>query len=410
MKLPGRTVLSWALYDWANSAFATTVMAGFFPLFFSDYWGGSHQQLLQANSLSSLVVALLAPLLGAMADRGSAKKRFLFSFCTLGVVATGAFYLVGTGDWPTAFLLYVLASIGFSGSLTFYDALLVGVAARDKLDSISALGYSLGYLGGGLLFAANVAMVLSPATFGIGSQAEAVRLAFLSVCVWWAFFSLPLLFWVPEPSGGPKLSLWPAARAGWAQLVATFGELRLVRPALLFLVGYWFYIDAVDTIIRIAVSYGKTIGLGNQDLITALLITQFVGFPAAIAYGALGQKIGTRRGIFLGIGVYVGVTVWSFYMDQAWEFYVLATVVGLIQGGVQALSRSYFAQLIPADKAGEFFGFYNMLGKTATIVGPLLMLGVDRLTHSPRHSILSLILLLVIGAAFLWRAKPERSA
>jgi UMF1 family MFS transporter len=406
MKLPGRPVLSWALYDWANSAFATTVMAGFFPLFFSDYWGGSHAQLLKANSLSSLIVALLAPLLGAIADRGSAKKRFLFSFAALGVVSTGAFYLVGAGAWPAAFLLYVLASIGFSGSLTFYDALLVGVAERDRLDSVSALGYSLGYLGGGLLFALNVAMVLSPDTFGIAGQTEAVKLAFLSVCAWWAFFSLPLLLWVPEPSGGPQLSLWSAAQAGWGQLVTTFRQLRLVRPALLFLVGYWFYIDAVDTIIRMAVSYGKTIGLGNQDLISALLITQFVGFPAAIAYGALGNKIGTRQGIFLGIGVYIGVTVWSFFMDQGWEFYLLATVVGLIQGGVQALSRSYFAQLIPADKAGEFFGFYNMLGKTATIIGPLLMLWVDQLTQSPRHSILSLILLLVIGAVFLWRAKP----
>ncbi|MBI2502365.1 MAG: MFS transporter [Candidatus Latescibacteria bacterium] len=406
MKLPERQILSWACYDWANSAFATTVMAGFFPLFFSDYWGGGQSQLAKANSLASLIVALLAPLLGAVADRGSVKKRFLFSFSALGVVATGGLYLVGRGDWPAAFLLYVLASIGFSGSLTFYDALLVGVAKKDQFDAVSALGYSLGYLGGGLLFAFDVAMVLWPQVLGIESQAEAVKLAFLSVTLWWALFSLPLLFWVPEPGGAPSLPLWPAVQAGWGQLVATFHELRLVRPALLFLVGYWFYIDAVDTIIRMAVSYGKTIGLGNQDLITALLITQFVGFPAAIAYGALGKRIGTRQGIFLGIGVYVGVTVWSYYMDQGWEFYCLALAVGLVQGGVQALSRSYFAQLLPPDKAAEFFGFYNMLGKTAAILGPLLMVWAEDLTGSPRHSILSLILLLVIGAVFLWRAKP----
>jgi UMF1 family MFS transporter len=406
MRLPGRSVLSWALYDWANSAFATTVMAGLFPLFFSDYWGGSQSQLGVANSLASLVAALLAPLLGAIADRGSAKKRFLFSFAGLGVAATGALYLVGRGDWPAAFLLYVLASVGFSGSLTFYDALLVGVAGKDQLDSVSALGYALGYLGGGLLFALNVAMVLWPAVFGIGTQAQAVQLAFLSVCAWWALFSVPLLLWVPEPGEASPLSLRRAARAGWGQLVGTFRQLRLVRPALLFLVGYWFYIDAVDTIIRMAVSYGKTIGLGNQDLIGALLITQFVGFPAAIAYGALGKRIGTRQGIFLGIGIYVGVAVWGFYMDQGWEFYLLAAVVGLVQGGVQALSRSYFATLIPPDKAAEFFGFYNMLGKTAAILGPMLMVWAEELTGSPRHSILSLILLLVLGAFFLWRARP----
>lgn len=410
MKLPNRQVLAWAAYDWANSAFATTVMAGFFPLFFSDYWGGGQSQLAKANSLSSLVVALMAPLLGAIADRGSAKKRFLFSFAALGVVATGGLYLVGRGDWPAAFLLYVLAGIGFSGSLTFYDALLVGVAKKDQFDAVSALGYSLGYLGGGLLFTLNVAMVLWPDIFGFENQAEAVKLSFLSVAAWWALFSIPLLLWVREPSGGQPLPLWPAVRAGWGQFIATFHHLRQVRPALLFLVGYWFYIDAVDTIIRMAVSYGKTIGLGNQDLLTALLLTQFVGFPAAIAYGALGKKVGTRLGIFLGLGVYVGVTVWSYYLDEGWEFYCLALAVGLVQGGVQALSRSYFAQLIPVDKAAEFFGFYNMLGKTAAIIGPMLMVAVEDLTHNPRLSILSLILLLVIGGAFLWRAKPAAPA
>ncbi|MCC7262476.1 MAG: MFS transporter [Candidatus Latescibacteria bacterium] len=410
MKLPSRQILSWALYDWANSAFATTVMAGLFPLFFSDYWGGSQAHLARANSLASLVVALLAPLLGAIADRGGAKKRFLFSFTALGLVATGGFYLVGTGDWPAAFLLYVLGAIGFSGSLTFYDALLVGVAKKEEFDAVSALGYSLGYLGGGLLFAFDVAMVLSPETFGLSGQAQAVKLAFLSVSAWWGLFSLPLLLWVPEPRQAQPLSLTAAVGAGWTELIATFRHLRQLRPALFFLVGYWFYIDAVDTIIRMAVSYGKTIGLGNQDLITALLITQFVGFPAAIAYGSLGNKIGARRGIFLGLAVYVGVAVWSFFMDQGWEFYVLATVVALVQGGVQALSRSYFAQLVPADKSGEFFGFYNMLGKTATIIGPMLMVWAEALTHSPRYSILSLILLLVVGAAFLWRAKPAARA
>lgn len=410
MTLPRRQILSWALYDWANSAFATTVMAGLFPLFFADYWGGTQGNLARANSLASLIVALLAPLLGAIADRGGAKKRFLFSFTALGVAATGGLYLVGRGEWPAAFLLYVLASVGFSGGLAFYDALLVGVAEEQELDAVSSLGYALGYLGGGLLFTFDVLLVLWPQAFGLADQAQAVKVALLTVCLWWTAFSLPLFLWVREPVQEVALGWRTAAVQGWTQLRETFAQLRLVRPAMLFLVGYWFYIDAVDTIIRMAVSYGKALGMGNNDLISALLLTQFVGFPAAIAYGALARRIGTRRGIFLGLGVYVGVTVWSVNLDQAWEFYALALAVGLVQGGVQALSRSYFAQLIPPDKAGEFFGLYNMLGKTAAIVGPMLMVWAEELTHSARYSILSLIVLLLIGAGLLWKARPAPEA
>lgn len=409
MKLPDRKVLSWAGYDWANSAFATTVMAGFFPLFFRDYWGAGTKQLTAANSLASLVVALLAPLLGAIADRGSAKKRFLLVFTALGVATTGGLYLVAQGDWPLAFALYVLAGIGFSGGLSFYDALLVEVAPEGGLDTVSALGYSLGYLGGGLLFTFNVVLFLWPSAFGLADGVEAVQVAFLSVALWWALFSLPLFLWVPEPGSGAAPGFGDAARAGWQQLWATFRHIRQLRPVFLFLLGYWFYIDGVDTIIRMAVDYGAAIGLDRKDLITALLLTQFVGFPAAIAYGALGNKLGTRKGIFLGLGVYIGVTVWSFFMSQGWEFYAMAVVVGLVQGGVQALSRSYFATLIPAEKTGEFFGFYNMLGKTAAIVGPALMYVVTALTSSPRLSILSVIVLFVCGAALLRKVKPGKT-
>lgn len=405
MSLPDRKVLSWALYDWANSAFATTVMAAFFPLFFSQYWEGDSLQLGLANSLSSLAVAALAPVLGAIADRGSAKKRFLLFFTALGVAMTGGLCLVSQGNWPAAFILYALAGIGFSGSLAFYDALMVSVAPRERFDLVSALGYSLGYLGGGLLFLLNVAFVLWPDTFGLPDKAAAVKLSFLTVALWWALFSIPLFLWVEEPrnAGDPGQAL----RQGLRQLAETFRQIRRLRPVFLFLLGYWFYIDGVDTIIRMAVNYGKTLGFDSDDLITALLITQFVGFPAAIAFGKLGERIGARHGLFIGIGVYLGVTVWGYFMDQIWEFYALAVVIALVQGGVQALSRSFYGRLIPPDKAGEFFGFYNMLGKTAAIIGPVLMGGVARYSGQPRLGILSIILLFVIGGALLWKVKPE---
>lgn len=402
-----RPVLAWALYDWANSAFATTVMAGFFPVFFKQYWSAGSEvtvstfRLGLANALASLCLALAAPLLGAIADCSQGRKRFLAAFASLGVVTTAALVLVAQGAWPLAVLLYVLATIGFSGGNVFYDALLLGVAPPAQRDVVSALGFALGYLGGGLLLALNVAMTLSPQTFGLADASSAVRLSFASVALWWAVFALPLLRWVPEPPAVAALPLRRALRAGLRQLGATLRDLRHERPLLLFLLAYWLYIDGVDTVVRMAVDYGLSLGFASSHLIAALLITQFVGFPAALAFGVLGRTLGARTGILLGLAVYVGVCAWAYRMQRPAEFYLLAAAVGCVQGGVQALSRSLYSRLIPPARAAEFFGFYNMMGKYAAIVGPLLMGAFSLATGSPRAAIFPVAGLFVAGGVLL---------
>lgn len=397
------------MYDWANSAYATTVMAGFFPIFFKQYWSAgadvthSTFHLGLANSLASIVIAALAPLLGAIADRGSARKKFLLMFGLLGVVMTGSLYFVERGDWVAATTLYVLASVGFLGGNIFYDALLVNVAETRQRDRVSSLGYALGYLGGGILFAVNVWMTLQPKQFGLADAAEAVRLSFVCVAVWWAIFALPLLIFVKEPVTHQSRLGFAVISQGLLQFRQTFREIRQLRMVWLFLLSYWLYIDAVDTIILMAVDYGMSLGLDSNSLIIALLITQFVGFPAALVFGRLGERIGAKNSIMLAIAVYIGVTLWAYQMTRVNEFYALAVTVGLVQGGIQALSRSMYSRLIPQDKSAEFFGFYNMLGKFAAVLGPLLMGWIGLISGSPRVAILSLIVLFVAGAALLWQ-------
>jgi len=402
-----RQVLSWGLYDWANSAFATTVMAGFFPLFFKQYWAAgltvsdSTFLLGSFNAIASMVVVLLAPLLGAMADRGNARKRYLRYFAMMGIVMTGGLYLVAAGGWMMALMLYAMAVVGFSSGNIFYDALLPEVAEESELDVVSSIGFALGYLGGGILFAVNVWMTLNPALFGLADAAAAVKTSFLMVAVWWGVFTIPVLLFVPEPVTAGTVGWLASVRAGAQQLRYTFSRLKLLRQTGLFLVAYWLYIDGVDTIIRMAVDYGLALGFDADGLIVALLITQFVGFPAAILFGQLGERFGPRQGIFVAIGVYLVIILWAYQMDQVWEFYLLAVAIGLVQGGIQALSRSFYVRLIPRDKPAEFFGFYNMLGKFAAVLGPLMMGVVSVATGSPRLSILSVAVLFVAGALLL---------
>ena len=403
-----KKVLSWSMYDWANSAFSTTVMAGFFPVFFKQFWSAgtdvsvSTFQLGAANSVAGIIVAVLAPALGAIADKGSAKKKFLFYFAALGIVATGSLYFIEKGHWEAAVTLFVLSMVGFSAGNIFYDSLLVHVAEEKRMDFVSALGYALGYLGGGLLFALNIFMTLSPQTFGLASASDGVRASFASVAVWWALFSLPLFLFVGEPKTNGGFTGWTAVRAGFRQLRATFHEIRELKVVLLFLVGYWFYIDGLNTIISMAVDYGLSLGFESKSLLLALLITQFVGFPAAIVFGWIGEKLGAKTGIFIGLGIYLGVTVYGYTMQNEREFYVLAAIIGLVQGGVQSLSRSLYARIIPRNKSAEFFGFYNMIGKFATVVGPFLMGLASVWTGNPRLSIFAISLLFVLGGVFLY--------
>jgi UMF1 family MFS transporter len=387
-----KAVWGWAMYDWANSAFATTVIAGFFPVFFKQFWSANADSTIStarlglANSAAGIIVALLAPVLGAIADRGTSKKKFLFFFAYMGVVMTSSLYMVSEGNWPMAVILYVIASVGFSGGNIFYDSLITGVASGKKLDFVSALGFSLGYLGGGILFAINVWMTLKPDFFGFADAGEAVRVSFITVGIWWALFTVPILVFVKEPESKNPVSGMAAIKAGFTQLNSTFQELRHLKTVFLFLAAYWLYIDGVDTIVRMAVDYGISIGFKSSDLILALLIVQFVGFPSAIAFGYLGGKIGAKRAIFIAIGVYLFVSVWGAFIQSKNDFYILAVIIGLVQGGIQALSRSFYARIIPINKSAEYFGFYNMLGKFAAVFGPAVMGGVGLLVKHAGYS------------------------
>jgi len=407
-----RPVVGWALCDWANSAFATTVMAGFFPLYFKQYWNAGVEatestfRLGLANGFASVLVALMAPLIGAIADKGGTRIRLLALFTVLGAAMTAALYWVSQGDWLTAAIFYVAASLGFWGGNQFYDSLITDVAEERDYDLVSGYGYALGYLGGGVLFLVNVLMVTQPALFGIADASEGVRLSFVTVGVWWVLFTLPVLFWVKERRDS-VLPMSAAIRAGWRELLGTVRYLRTDRTLLWFLLAYWFYIDGVNTIIKMAVDYGLSLGLQQASLITALLLVQFVGFPAALIFGWLGKRIGARTGIYIGIAVYTATAAYAYFLDTEREFFALAVVIGLVQGGVQSLSRSLYGRLIPEGKAGEFFGFYNLMGKAAAILGPILTGVVALTTGDSRLAIVSISILFVLGALFLTRVRVE---
>jgi UMF1 family MFS transporter len=390
-------------------------MAGFFPVFFNSFWSlGANGSLTTArlgfaNGIASLLVAVLAPIIGAIADRGGSRKKFLLVFAGLGIVMSGGLFFVQQGNWVVAAALYVCATAGFAGSNVFYDSMIIDVSEPREFDLVSAYGYSLGYLGGGLLFAVNVLMTLKPDWFGLVDAAQAVRVSFLSVALWWAIFSIPLLLWVseaPTPDRQPALG---ALRAGLRQLVDTIRAVRLLKPVVVFLCAYWLYIDGVYSIIKLAVDYGIRLGFDSSKLVLALLLTQFVAFPAALFFGWITRFIGVRTGIMIGLAVYMLTTLWASVISEVWEFFALAIAIGLVQGGVQSLSRSMYARLIPPDKTGEFFGFYNMLGKFAAILGPFLVGMVALISNNPRLSILALLPLFAVGAFILSRVDMRQS-
>ncbi len=410
--LSKRTVLSWALYDWANSAFATTIIAGFFPVYYSvlteDMAVGDSQFWFNITLAgSSILVAVAAPVLGAISDRGGNRKKFLAAFALIGILMSAGLAWVHAGLWWVGLLLYGAGSIGFSGANIFYDSMIVEVSEPREFDLVSAYGYALGYIGGGLLFALNVLMVTQPHWFGLADASAALSLSFISVAAWWGVFTVPLLLWAKETAPQEQPSTPQAIRQGLRQLRHTFGELRRMKVLFIFLIAYWFYIDGVGTIIKMAVFFGdRILELPRESLITALLLTQFVAFPAALAFGWIGQRIGPRRAILGGLAVYLSVVLYAWrWLDSAADFYVLAGAVGLVQGGVQSLSRSLYARFVPKSKSAEFFGFFNMVGKFAAILGPLLMAATPLLISGAdeRDSILSLLLLFVIGGWLLWK-------
>ncbi|HET6629334.1 MAG TPA: MFS transporter [Woeseiaceae bacterium] len=402
-----KPVVSWALYDFGNSAFATSVLVGFFPLFFNDYWSvdasgaETTARLMTTNGIASLLLALSAPLLGAIADRGGWRKRLLTVFAVLGAAATAWLFFVPQGAWMQAAIVFAVASIGFAAANIFYDSMLVDVTSEQRFDRVSAFGFSAGYIGGGLLFAVHLVMILQPGWFGLPDLATAVRVAFLTVAVWWLLFTTPLLAFVHVHRPPERLSVGAAMSQGFSQLAGTFRQVRKLRPAMYFLIAYWLYIDGVNTVMKVAIDFGYKIGVGPQELMIALLVVQFVSFPAALAFGALGERIGPKKGILIGLAIYVAVTSWAAFMTSVVEFFTMACLIGVAQGGVQSLSRSLFARLIPPDKPAEFFGFYNMIGKFAAVLGPFFVAFAAAQTGNARSAVAAILPLLIAGAAIL---------
>ncbi|MEJ7811990.1 MAG: MFS transporter [Gemmatimonadaceae bacterium] len=409
---------AWALYDWAISSVQTTIMTAIYPIYFAKVVAaalserGALQLHANANVIAMVIIAVLAPILGALADYAAAKKRLLGVFMGLGVAASASMFFLQGGDITFAVVLFILSMIGAAGSMSFYESLLPHIARPDEVDRVSSAGYALGYAGGGILLALNIAWVLKPALFGLPSgdnlteaqRTLPTRLAFLSVAVWWLLFSIPLFRRVPEPPraleaderGGEN-----PVKASFVRLGETLRELRGYKNAFLMLLAFMIYNDGIATIQKMATMYGTEIGIPDQVLITAILIVQFVGIPCAFLFGMLAGKIGAKRAVFLGIFTYCGISILGYFMRTPMHFYLLAGLVGLVQGGTQALSRSLFANMIPQHKSGEFFGFYSVFEKFAGILGPLVFSLAITLGGSGRNGILSIIVFFIIGGILL---------
>jgi UMF1 family MFS transporter len=410
-----RKVLAWAFYDWANSAFALSVLAVLFPLFLGSYWSAGDPgaavtaRLAWITAASSAVVCIVAPVFGTIADAGGYRKRFLFLLATTGAVATAVLAGVDRGDWPLALAFYLVASVGFYSSTVFYDSLIIDVTEPRYYSFVSSLGFSLGYLGGAVLLALHVWMLLDPGAFGLGSTDAVIRFAFVTVGLWWAVFMLPLMIFVPERHSRTEVS-GGVIRAAYAELRTTILKVGQYRNVVIFLIAYWLYIGGVFTVIFMAVNYGQRLGFGQQDLVTALLVTNFAGFPATLLYGIAGHRWGPKRGIYFALCVYVFMSMWAIFMVDVWQFYVMAIIIGCVQGGVQGLSRSLYATLIPPDAPGEFFGFYNMLTKFAHVLGPMLVGIAATLSDDPKWVLLTLLPLFIGGGMLLGvvREKPAK--
>jgi UMF1 family MFS transporter len=405
-------IRAWAMYDWANSAFQTTIIAAVFPIYFHKVAAAglapaeATSRFAWATTIAILIVAVIAPLLGAVADYAAMKKRLLGVFLAIGVVATGAMYWIERGDWLFALVLFVIGNVGVAGSVVFYDSLLPHLVGPSDLDRVSSAGYALGYIGGGVLLALNLAMIQKPALFGIPDAGMATRLSLASVAVWWLVFSIPLFRRVPEPPRSIEPDETPRMNpvlTGGRRLLETFHELRKYRQALLLLLAFLLYNDGIQTIIRMATTYGSEVGIDESAMILALLITQFIGVPFAFLFGALADRIGAKRAIFGGLAVYAGITVLGYYMKNATQFLALAALVGMVQGGTQALSRSLFASMIPRHKSSEFFGFFGVFERYAGILGPAVFAWVSAHSGTSRSAILSVIAFFVLGAALLTR-------
>ena len=403
---------AWAMYEWAITGMWAVVVATVFPIYFQTVLSGdlpghiATRNFASATTLGIAIVAVIAPFMGALTDRLPIKKLLLAIFTALGVSASIALYFVSEGNWFLALAVFVIINVGANGGTVFYDSLLPHIAANEEIDRVSTGGFAMGYLGAGLLLAFCLIMIQKPGWFGLeGDPTLPVRLSFIGVGIWWGSFSIPIFRHVPEPT--PKLDPNEVLAGGALQqalnrLCRTMRELRSYRHAFLLLIAYFVYGDGLGTIIRMAAIYGAELGIGKGALIGAVVMVQFVGVPFTFLFGELAGRIGTKRAIYVGLFIYTIVSVLAYFMTTAAHFFILAFLVGMVQGGVQALSRSFFASMIPQYKSGEFFGFYGVIDKFAGIMGPMVMAAVITLTGSSRFGILSIILFFLVGGVLLY--------
>lgn len=415
-KLHKRAINAWTMYDWGNSAFATTIMAAVLPVYYTSvaagglapnmataYWG-------YTSSISALVAAIISPILGALADFSGTKKRFLTIFMIIGVTATALLYFVQTGDWLLASLLFLFGNVGFAGSLVYYDGLLPHVARPDEIDQVSSKGYAMGYIGGGILLAINLVMIMFlPDWLGV-DPALMTRLSFVTVAIWWFIFTLPLLLNVKEPprriEAGEE-GMKPV-QASVKRLTETFREIRHYRDLSLGMLAFWVYANGIGTIIVMATAYGNELGFGQTTLIGTLLMVQFLAAPFAFLFGWLAKKVGTIKGIYISLAVYTLISILGYFMYQEWQFWVLGALVATVQGGSQALSRSMIGKMIPKSKSAQFYGFFSVFEKFASILGPFLFGVVSTLMGHSRLSIVSLIIFFAIGIFILTKVNLDR--
>jgi UMF1 family MFS transporter len=412
-----KIVNAWVMYDWANSAFATTIMAGFMPVYFAAMAtesGLTDQQATSAwgyvTTIALLIVALLAPGMGAMADRMGGKKKFLTAFAVIGAIASILLFLPHGDMYRLGGAIYILSNIGFAGANIFYNALLPHVAKKEDIDQVSTRGYAMGYLGGGILLVINALMAMFPEMFGIPDIGMATRLSFVSVGIWWFVFSIPLWRHVPEPQvvAEEKMNFGEALRTGFGEMAKTFNKIKTYPEAFKLLLAFWLYNDGIGTIMKMATVYGAEIGIERDLMIGALALVQFVGIPFSFLFGTLAKKIGTKTSILAGLGIYTLISIGGYFMNTAVHFWILAFMVGLVQGGTQALSRSLFGAMIPKKRSGEFFGFFSMSDKFAGIVGPLVFALAGTLTGTSRFGIVSLVIFFIGGGLLLMKVDPER--
>ena len=410
-----KQIYSWALYDWANSAFATTILSAVLPIFYKDvaavnlpnnlatsYWG-------YTQTGAMIVIAVLSPILGAIADHSDSKKFFLRVFAYLGIIGTGLLFFINEGNYILASLFFIIANIGFSGGNVFYDGFLPDITDNTKIDYVSSLGYSAGYLGGGILLAINLLMISKPSLFGINGTLMATKLSFVTVSIWWFLFSIPTFKYLPDPEKRKEiLEVKKYASIGFNRVKNTLANIREYRELWKFLIAFWLFNDGIGTIIRMATIYGREVGIGQSDLIGALLLTQFIGIPCALIFGKIGEKIGAKKGIYIALIVYTLITINGYFLDSALDFWILAGMVGLVQGGAQALSRSLYGSMVPRNKTAEFFGFYGISSKFAAIVGPTVFAYMGQLTGSSRYGIISVAGFFILGMIVLTTVDVEK--